>query len=181
MHLVSIIIATRLVLSKAVLQKAPQMQEFETEEDMLRAYMTEGYTYDKILLCLSLYHGLTWSIRKLKQRLKSFNLFRRKHTTPLPIVEEKIRIELSGPNSYVGYREMWRLLQRKYKLVVARNNVMETLRRLDPHGNAKRKSRRLQRRIYISDGPNFTWHMDGFDKLKPYGFKESNVVRSMCH
>lgn len=147
MHLVLIIIATRLVLSKAVLQKAPQMQEFETEEDMLRAYMTEGYTYDKILLCLSLYHGLTWSIRKLKQ----------------------------------CYREMWRLLQRKYKFVVARNNVMETLRRLDPHGNAKRKSRRLQRRIYISDGPNFTWHMDCFDKLKRYGFKESNVVRSMCH
>jgi hypothetical protein len=75
--------------------------------------MAEGYTYDKILLCLSLYHGLTWSNRKLKQRLKFFSLFRRKHMTPLPIVEEKIKIELSGPNSYVGYREMWRLLQTK--------------------------------------------------------------------
>jgi hypothetical protein len=60
--------------------------------------------------------------------------------------------------------------KQNYKLVVARNNVMEILRRLDPHGNSKRTSRRLQRRIYISEGPNFTWLMDGFDKLKPCGF-----------
>ncbi|XP_062614152.1 uncharacterized protein LOC134275889 [Saccostrea cucullata] len=169
-------IATSLPLSNATLPKPPQMQQFETEEDMLRAYMIEGYTYEKMLLCLSLYHSITWSVRKLKQRLKSFNLYRRKHMTPLPIVEDKIKEELTGPNSNVGYREMWRTLQRKYKLVVARNKVMEILRRLDPHGSEKRRTRRLQRRIYISDGPNFTWHMDGFDKLKPYGFAIHGAV-----
>ena len=26
------------------------------------------------------------------------------------------------------------------------------------------------RRRYFSAGPNFIWHCDGYDKLKPYGF-----------
>ena len=28
-------------------------------------------------------------------------------------------------------------------------------------------ARKLQRRSYISPGPHATWHMDGYDKLKP--------------
>jgi len=28
----------------------------------------------------------------------------------------------------------------------------------------------LQRRRYFSRGPNHTWHCDGYDKLKPFGF-----------
>ena len=60
---------------------------------------------------------------------------------------------------------------------------------MDPDGTEKRKSRKLQRRVYhtkvfcISDnisllfyyvtccqGPNYLWHIDGYDKLKPFGF-----------
>lgn len=33
-----------------------------------------------------------------------------------------------------------------------------------------RSARRLTRRNYLSPGPNFCWHVDGYDKLKPYGF-----------
>ena len=40
---------------------------------------------------------------------------------------------------------------------------------IDPEGTKVRKSRRLQRRIYLNKGPNYLWHMDGYDKLKPYG------------
>ena len=32
------------------------------------------------------------------------------------------------------------------------------------------RARRLCRRIYINRGPNFAWHIDGNDKLKPFGF-----------
>ena len=32
------------------------------------------------------------------------------------------------------------------------------------------KLRRLHRRTYVCPGPNFAWHVDGYDKLKPYGF-----------
>ena len=40
---------------------------------------------------------------------------------------------------------------------------------LDPNGVDQRRRRRLQRRQYRGIGPNFTWHMDSYDKLKPYG------------
>lgn len=24
--------------------------------------------------------------------------------------------------------------------------------------------------FFVKKGPNYTWHLDGYDKLKPYGF-----------
>ena len=30
-------------------------------------------------------------------------------------------------------------------------------------------SRRLERRSYAVPGPNFIWHIDGYDKHKPFG------------
>lgn len=48
--------------------------------------------------------------------------------------------------------------------------VSKLLRELDPEGTEFRKSRRLKRREYSNPGPNFAWHIDGYDKLKPYGF-----------
>ena len=46
---------------------------------------------------------------------------------------------------------------------------MQILRELDPDASALRKARKLQRRSYVSPGPNTTWHVDGYDKLKSYG------------
>ena len=40
----------------------------------------------------------------------------------------------------------------------------------DPEGVQLRKRRRLRRRKYTSPGPNFVWHIDGHNKLKPHGF-----------
>ena len=37
----------------------------------------------------------------------------------------------------------------------------------NPKGVQVRKRRRLRRRKYTSPGPNFVWHIDGHDKLKP--------------
>ena len=69
---------------------------------------------------------------------------------------------------------------------------MRILKKLDPTGVELRRSHRLQRRIYLSrvciytasmhvtiasygfiifvQGPNFCWHLDGYDKLSPFGF-----------
>ena len=41
---------------------------------------------------------------------------------------------------------------------------------LDQEGVSRRKSRRLKRRKYCNKGPNHVWHMDGNDKLRPFGF-----------
>ena len=47
---------------------------------------------------------------------------------------------------------------------------MNLARELDPAGVEMRRKHRLQRRIYSVPGPDFLWHIDGHDKLKPYGF-----------
>lgn len=65
---------------------------------------------------------------------------------------------------------MWKLLNSKHQLRASKTKVMKLLQRLNPSGIERRSRCRLQRRIYVSNGPNFTWHIDRFDKLKPYGF-----------
>lgn len=47
---------------------------------------------------------------------------------------------------------------------------MDLLREMDPVGTRQRKRWRLQRRVYQNKGPNYVWHVDGYDKLRPYGF-----------
>lgn len=44
------------------------------------------------------------------------------------------------------------------------------LKILDPEGVQLRSRHRLQRRKYKTAGPNHIWHIDGYDKLKPFGF-----------
>ena len=46
---------------------------------------------------------------------------------------------------------------------------MSLMREIDPEGVAARARRRLVRRTYFSSGSNQCWHIDGYDKLKPYG------------
>ena len=64
---------------------------------------------------------------------------------------------------------MWHTLRLK-GICVPRNVVAEILREVDPEGSAEIRAKRLQRRRYVNPGPNFAWHADGYDKLKPYGF-----------
>ena len=53
---------------------------------------------------------------------------------------------------------------------------MRCLRELDPDGVESRRKKRLCRRVYHSKGPNFIWHIDGHDKLKPYGFSVHGCI-----
>ena len=45
-----------------------------------------------------------------------------------------------------------------------------TLETLDPEGVDRRTRQILKRRKYSAKGPNYIWHIDGYDKLKPFGF-----------
>ena len=65
---------------------------------------------------------------------------------------------------------MWKRLVNEHRLRVPRNKVLSLMRNIDPDGIAIRKAHRLKRRKYSAKGPNFDWHVDGYDKLKPYGF-----------
>ena len=50
-----------------------------------------------------------------------------------------------------------------------REDVRLGLRELDPENVDRRQRRRLRRRKYHQPGPNYIWHIDGHDKLKPCG------------
>lgn len=50
-----------------------------------------------------------------------------------------------------------------------KEDVRMVLKELDPAGVSMRRARRLRRRNYFAKGPNFIWHLDSYDKLKPYG------------
>ncbi len=57
----------------------------------------------------------------------------------------------------------------KFNLYFNRDVVMMLLGTMDSACTARRKARKLNRRIYLNKDPNYLWHMDSYDKLKPYG------------
>ncbi|KAI7809774.1 hypothetical protein IRJ41_016386, partial [Triplophysa rosa] len=122
------------------------------------------------------YHDIKISLRSLKRHLKNAGLFRRKSYSLLSDVRNAIRAELRGPGQLFGYRMMWLALQQKHKLRVKRDDVMRLLKELIPRGTDQRTRRRFFRRTYHSMGPNYLWHVDGYDKLKQFGFGLSGCI-----
>ena len=55
-------------------------------------------------------------------------------------------------------------------MVVRKHNVRLLVKELDPKGIMLKNRRRLRRRKYSNSGSSCTWHIDGYDKLKYYGF-----------
>ena len=64
---------------------------------------------------------------------------------------------------------MWMRLKSK-GIDVSQRSVQLSIKYIDPIGTDDRRRRRLQRRAYTSPGPNLCWQLDGYDKLKPFGF-----------
>ena len=54
--------------------------------------------------------------------------------------------------------------------IIDHESVRLILKELDPLGVEQRTRNSLTRRTYVSTGPNQNWHIDGYDKLKPFGF-----------
>ena len=54
-------------------------------------------------------------------------------------------------------------------LTADKETVRLILKSLDPVVVDKRRRRKLTLREYHSFGPNHNWHIDGYDKLKPFG------------
>ena len=51
-------------------------------------------------------------------------------------------------------------------IILPRDTVMREVKDVDPEGTEIRKARRLRRRRCISLGPNFSWHINEYYKLK---------------
>lgn len=107
-------------------------------------------------------------LRTLKRHLNRLGLYRRKNFTNVETVFEVLDNDVRHYGQLHGYRwQHQRLLQAN--IVVTEDTVRNILRIVDPVGVALRRRNRLRRRVYRNPGPNFTWHLDSYDKLKPYG------------
>ena len=137
----------------------------------VRDYFRKGYTYIEILEFLKVHHKAKISLSTLKKTLKKLNCLCR----PLPgkrasfeEVKEVIREGLCSSGSILGYRRLWSHLKTS-GVLVRREDVRLAILELDPENVDKRRRRRLRRRKYHIPGPNFVWHIDGHNKLRPYG------------
>ena len=106
----------------------------------------------------------------MKRILRQLGCTRRRHPSDLNEVVQAVEEELRGSGSLLGYRAMHQRLVNQYGLVTTREVVRHFLRIFDPEGVEYRSRHRLRRRLYRCKGPNYLWHIDGYDKLKPYGF-----------
>ena len=142
-----------------------------SEREVIESYFYSGLEYEAILRLLKKFHNIEMSMSTLKRRLKELNLKRKdREGLNMNAITEIVKKELNGPGCMFGYRSMWHTLRVKYGLFVPRNEVQVILKELDPEGTEERKRHRLKRRLYEVPGPSYCWHIDGYDKLKPYGF-----------
>lgn len=139
-------------------------------EELIGHYFTLGFAYQEIVMFLHAIHGFTVSLRQLKRILRSLNLYRRKHKHDINIVARSVEEELNGSGINLGYRSMHRRLMQMHGIVTDRETVRLVMKHLDPDGVMSRIQRRLSRRDYSVKGPNYLWHVDGWDKLKLFGF-----------
>ena len=140
-----------------------------TRDELIKQYFNIRFSYKEILVFLSTRHNISLSLRQLKRVLKNTNLSRRKSRSTINSVMQFISSELTTSTSCFGYRAMHqKLVMNGY--VVDHDTVRLVLKSLDPEGVERRARHRLTRRVYVSAGPNHTWHVDGYDKIKPFGF-----------
>ena len=59
---------------------------------------------------------------------------------------------------------------------VSQYTIQTLMRDMNPERTKSRIRHRLKRRVYSNPGPNYAWHIDGHDKLKPSGFDIHGTV-----
>ena len=96
-------------------------------------------------------------------------MFCRKNSGDINTIIIAIKREADTPSFGYGHRMIHQKL-RQMGVTTNRETVRLILRAVDPDGVMNRSRHRLRRRIYPSKGPNYVWHIDGYDKLKPYSF-----------
>ena len=136
--------------------------------EAIKVYFYIGLLYRDIVRVLAIEHGVVISLRQLKRLLRELGLCRRKNYSGIGDVIDFIRAQIQTSGKLHGYRWMYEkcLL---HNLHCKKEDVRVILAVLDPEGNAQRRKRRLLRRSYSSKGPDYLWHLDGYDKLKRYG------------
>ena len=147
----------------------------ENVSGLIEQYFLLGYTYNEILYALSSLHKVSTSIRSVHRYLRKKGLYRKGISSQTSEVIAFVENELNGSFSSAGYRQIHQLCRRE-GFQVSRNKVALIVRELDPEGVECRRKKYLKRRLYFARGPNWVWHIDGYDKLMPYGFSLHGAI-----
>ncbi|KAJ8314828.1 hypothetical protein KUTeg_006978, partial [Tegillarca granosa] len=140
----------------------------EHRDRLIFEYFKNGLRIAEIVLVLASKHRIVISERTVKRATKRLGLFRKKLKSDICDVAIFIQENIENSGQLHGYRWMyWKCIKAGYN--VSQEDVRCLLKILDSNGVEIRKRKRLHRRTYYSQGPNFMWHIDGYDKLKPYG------------
>ena len=127
------------------------------------------------MCALAANHRIIISLRTLKRSLRSQHLFRRKYYTDVLDIARFVSDQLRESGGLHGYRWM-HLKCRQAGFVTTRQVVYTIMQILDKDGVELRRKGRLKRRKYFAKGPNYLWHLDAYDKLKPYGLCISGCI-----
>ena len=118
---------------------------------------------------LEFFYAFTLPLQQLYRNLKKQNLFYRYQKSDITVVTQAVLQNLSGSTKSFGYRLMRQKL-RADGFIVDHETVKVFLKVLDADQVELQPFHCLARRTYVSFGPNCIWHIDGYDKIKSYGF-----------
>ena len=137
-------------------------------EEFVNTYYHMGLQNKEILSCLAHLNGIIISIKTLKRLTKKMRLFRRMNHSDLLEVATYVLQQCDGSGQLHGYRWMHaKCVANGFR--VNQETIRILLQIIDSEGCQIRTARRLRRRVYRCAGPNAVWHIDGYDKIKPYG------------
>ena len=170
------VISIQISSMEAVMPEYLPVNRAVSRNDAIEKYFTLGFTASEILSFLLNVHGIRLSLRQLRRILKNQGCIRREQSTDMSIIVRAVEHELRGSGSIIGYRSMHQRLTTDHQLIVTRNIVRQVLKILDPEGVQAWSGHRLQRRNCSTKGPNYLWHIDGYDR-----FKTLWILCARCH
>jgi len=136
---------------------------------LLEFYFWEGLDYAGIESAFKHNDNILISLSAVKRRLRCMGLQKRVEPEP-QVLRALVQAELKGPGQHLGYRLMRELLRSKHKVFASQRSVSWLQHQLHPEGVAARSRWRPKRRQYVNSGPGDAVHLDGNDKLVPFGF-----------
>ena len=84
--------------------------------------------------------------------------------------------EVEGPFGNLGYRLMRKHLRSVHNIDTRTETMRVVMAVCDPNGVRRRFRHVFRRRMYTNPGPNYIIHLDGWDKLKPFGISVHGAI-----
>lgn len=138
--------------------------------DFIKTYFKMGLTDHEIVQNLQQSHRLSVSERHVRRLLVAMNLCRRCYADLYFVGHSGLHF-----GSTATVRQATEICK-QHGLQARKEDVCMILQELDSDGVMIRRARHLVQCQYYARRPNFIWHLDGNDKLVPYGIEVHGCI-----